>query len=299
MNTLDLHMHTTVSNDGTYAPDELVRMCAESGLRTVAITDHNSTRAYPGALDAARRAGITLIPGVELDCHLGGANLHVLGYAIDHRAGDFNRYETFLLEQEQDASAVRLEAVRGLGILIEDESIRALAVDGVITGEMLAEVALRDPRNDDHPLLRPYRAGGSRSDNPYVNFYWDVCSQGKPAYVHVEFWNLAEAVEAITNARGFPVLAHPGINIGRDAAVFAEIIAAGVAGVEAYSSYHDPETIRFYAQQAQARGVLMTIGSDFHGKTKPAIRLGAFSIPDEPQIRAAFLERVQTSGAGR
>lgn len=297
MNTLDLHMHTTASTDGTYPPDDLVRMCAGSGLRTIAITDHNTTRAYPAALDSARAAGITLIPGVELDCHLRGANLHLLGYAIDPAAPDFGVYEDDLTRQEQQASLVRLEAVRGLGILIEQEQIDALAIDGVITGEMLAEVALADPRNAGHPLLLPYRAGGSRAANPYVNFYWDVCSQGKPAYAHVEFMTLPHAVDTIRRAGGFPVLAHPAINIGRDADLFAEILSAGVEGVEAYSSYHDAETAEFYARQARERGVLVTIGSDFHGKTKPAIRLGAFAIPAEDKIHAAFLERAQSAGA--
>jgi len=292
MNTLDLHMHTNISTDGTYAPDELVRMCARGGLRTIAITDHNSTRAYPAALDAARAVGIRLITGVELDCHLRGTNLHVLGYAIDPAAEDFERYEDDLTRQEQQASLTRLAAVRRLGVAIEQEKIDALAIDGVITGEMLAEVALADPRNEAHPLLRPYRAGGARSENPYVNFYWDVCSQGKPAYAHVDFWTLAQAVDAIRRAGGFPVLAHPGINIGRDAELFGEIVAAVVEGVEAYSSYHDAETAAFWARQARERGVLVTIGSDFHGKTKPSIRLGAFAIPEEAQIHAAYLERV-------
>lgn len=296
MNTLDLHMHTTISTDGTYAPEDLVRMCAGNGLRTIAITDHNSTRAYPGALDAARAVGIRLIPGVELDCHLRGVNLHVLGYGIDPAAADFGVYEDDLTRQEQQASIQRLAAVRGLGIIIEQEQIDALAIDGVITGEMLAEVALADPRNEDHPLLLPYRAGGSRGDNPYVNFYWDVCAQGKPAYAHVDFFTLAQAVETIRRAGGFAVLAHPGINIGRDAAMFAEILTAGVEGVEAYSSYHDAGTAAFWARQAQERGALVTIGSDFHGKTKPAIRLGAFDIPGEAQIRAAFMERARAAG---
>lgn len=42
--------------------------------------------------------------------------------------------------------------------------------DGVVVGETIAEAALADDRNSENPLLAPYREGGERSDNPYVNF---------------------------------------------------------------------------------------------------------------------------------
>lgn len=290
MNTLDLHMHTTASADGDYSPAALLSRCAASGLRTVSITDHNSTRAYPAAFAAAQKLGLTLIPGVELDCHLAGANLHLLGYAIDPSHPAFDRYEAALVDQEQRASAHRLAAVRALGIRIDDASIQALAVQGIITGEMLAEVALGDPRNAAHPRLAPYRPGGERSANPYVNFYWDFCAQGQPAYAPVEFITLAAAIEMIHAAGGFAVLAHPAVNIGLDSNRLRQVVTAGARGVEAYTIYHDPAAAQFYVDQARAQGIIATIGSDFHGKTKPAIRLGQFSIPGEPEIQRAFLD---------
>lgn len=290
VNTIDLHLHTTASTDADFSPAELLSRCAAAGLRAVSITDHNSTRAYPAAFAAARRLGLTLIPGVELDCHLAGVNLHLLGYAIDPSHPAFDRYEAALVEQEQRASAHRLAAVRALGIRIEDGPIQALAVHGIITGEMLAEVALSDPRNAAHPLLDPYRPGGARSANPYVNFYWDICSQGQPAYAHVEFIPLAAAVDMIHAAGGFAVLAHPAVNIGLDSGRLRQVVSAGARGVEAYTTYHDPAAVQFYVDQARALSILVTIGSDFHGKTKPAIRLGQFTVPGEPQIQQAFFD---------
>ena len=73
-------------------PPLIVQEALDRGITLIAITDHNSTRAYPGALDAARAVGIRLIPGVELDCHLRGVNLHVLGYGIDPAAAEFESY---------------------------------------------------------------------------------------------------------------------------------------------------------------------------------------------------------------
>ena len=55
----------------------------------------------------------------------------------------------------------------------------------------------RDNKNQENPLLKPYYEDGLRSDNPYVNFYWDFCSQGKSAYAEVKFISLKEAIKVI------------------------------------------------------------------------------------------------------
>jgi predicted metal-dependent phosphoesterase TrpH len=284
-------MHTSVSNDAEYTPEELMLLCYEKGLETVAITDHNSTRAYPRAQKIAQELGLNLIPAVELDCHIHGTNLHIIGYNIDPLHPVFSRYEKYVLRQSQKASMTRLKAIRSLGIVVDEEKIQALAIDGIITGEMIAEVALQD-NNDQHHLLLPYREGGIRSDNPEVNFYWDLCAQGKPAYVPIHYWALTQAIMAIHEAGGFAILAHPGINIGKNEELFREIVGSGICGVEAYSSYHDPDTIHFYSEQAKKLNILLTIGSDFHGKTKPAVHLGAFRILEEQKIYAAFMRHV-------
>lgn len=48
---LDLHMHTKYSMDGQFEPADLMRQCAQAGVTTVAVTDHDSVRAIPEARD--------------------------------------------------------------------------------------------------------------------------------------------------------------------------------------------------------------------------------------------------------
>ena len=43
--TIDLHMHSYYSDDGEFTPEELVRKCSGSGIKVMAIADHNSVRA--------------------------------------------------------------------------------------------------------------------------------------------------------------------------------------------------------------------------------------------------------------
>jgi hypothetical protein len=139
---------------------------------------------------------------------------------------------------------------------------------------MIAEAALANPKNNSNPLLIPYRKGEARSDNPFVNFYWDYCAQGKPAYVPIHYISLADAVKLIRQAGGIPVLAHPGNNICEDEELLHAILQEGVDGIEAFSSYHSLEQTDFYLGKAAEFGVAVSCGSDFHGKTKPQIRVG-------------------------
>lgn len=275
MSWLDLHLHSSFSDDGEFPPEELALLCRRAGIRVAALADHNTTRGVLAMLEAGRALGVEVVPAVELDCTHKGVDLHLLGYWIDPAHPGFARAEESVLSQEQSSAERRIELVRACGIALDRVAVMALSENGAVTGEMLAEVALAMPENADNPLLSPYRPGGARSDNPYVNFYWDFCAQGKPAYIPIRFPSLTEAVALVREAGGLPVLAHPGNNIHEDTALLQSIVRCGVAGLEAYSSYHTPAQTGFYLRQADALGLAVSCGSDFHGKIKPAIRLGS------------------------
>jgi hypothetical protein len=248
--------------------------CLQAGLTYAAIADHNTVGGIEDAQKAAQGTGLGIIPALELDCVFDGVNLHILGYGIDYSAAVFARIAHDLHQQERDNSARLMQGVRQLGIEFDDEMITKLAYDGVVTGEMIAEAALAYDAKAENPLLDPYRGEGARSDNPYVNFYWDYCSQGKPAYTPFDFMNLDQAIDVIVSHQGVPVLAHPGINIKEESELLEAILARGVLGIEVYTSYHHPEQVRFYRDAALSKDLLMTCGSDFHGKTKKSIQLG-------------------------
>ena len=187
MSWLDLHMHTHFSDDGTYSPEELMELCAQSGVRVAAVSDHNCTRSVARAVRHARSLGIECIPAVELDCTYQGIDLHLLGYWIDPDHPGFSQTEQAIKKQEQLAGEQRIQLAYSMGFQFDAEPLRR-EKGGIVTGEMIAEAALvQDPEN---PALLPYRPGGARSDNPYVNIYWDFFSQGKPGYVPVAFQSL-------------------------------------------------------------------------------------------------------------
>jgi hypothetical protein len=293
MSTIDLHIHSNYSNDADFSPTRLVSFCLQAGLSHAAVADHNSVKAVDEALSAAEGTGLTVIPAIEMDCELEGINLHLLGYGMDYTNPIFESIEVDLRQQERANTAKLMHLVHKLGIDFSDDVVMRMAVDGVVTGEMIAEAALMADSKERNPLLDPYRAGGDRSDNPFVNFYWDFCSQGKPAHTPMDFPNLGRAIEIIKSNGGCPVLAHPGINVKENVPFLDKIIAEGVLGIEVYSSYHNPEQVRFYREAATAANLLMTCGSDFHGKTKKSITIGGIDCEGkEDEIITSLMDQI-------
>lgn len=270
---IDLHMHSMYSDDGEYTPTQLVDMCHEAGVKIMAIADHNWVKANEEAKKHADELGMTYIPAIEIDCTYKGVNLHVLGYGIDNQEV-FNQLGEDIEKQELACSMKKLELTNALGFDLKKEQLDALSTNGVYTGEMFGEALLNDSRYEDHELLKPYRQGGERSDNPYVNFYWDYYAQGKPCYTEIHFPTLEETIQLIHQHGGVALLAHPGNNLKGQFELFDEMVALGLDGVECFSSYHTTETNEYFYNKAKELNVLYTCGSDFHGKTKPSIHLG-------------------------
>jgi len=275
---IDLHMHSMYSDDGEFPPVELVRMCQQTGIRMMAISDHNCVKANEEALKEANRLNIQYIPAIELDCTYQSVDLHLLGYWINHKSLDFERVEYNIRTQEAEASQERLKLTRMLGLDVTEDELTAISGKGywkdAWTGEVFAEVLLHKPEYAGHEMLHPYRVGGLRSDNPYVNFYWDFYAQGKPCYVKTMYPSLKDGISLIKDNGGKAVLAHPGINLQNRYDLFDEMVTLGIDGVEAFSSYHDEPSAKHFHGAARKHSLLTTCGSDFHGKTKPAIRLG-------------------------
>ena len=271
---IDLHLHSYYSDDGEFSPSELMKRCHARGITIVAIADHNSIKAVEEAKKEANKYHIHYISAIEIDCTYRGINLHVLGYGIDGKDKAFHDLEENILHQERASSTKKLELTNRLGFDIKQEQLDELSNSGVYTGEMFAEVLLNDSRYEEHELLQPYRPGGNRSDNPYVNFYWDFYSQGKPCYTEIIYPTMEEVIKMIAGSGGVSVLAHPGNNLKGNFEILEEMIEAGIQGVEAFSSYHDRETAEYFLQKGRERKLLVTCGSDFHGKTKPSIQIG-------------------------
>lgn len=277
MKKLDLHIHSYFSDDGELSVEEIIDMAIDRDMNVISITDHNSTKAVEPALAYANNKNIKVIPGIEIDCTFKDINLHVLGYDIDYKNKYFNELEENILEQEKIATNEKIDKIiKCTGLNLDKIEVIKRAHNGIVTGELIAEILLEDENNRKSPILKPYIEGGSRSEMPYVNFYWDYFSKGKPAYVEIKFISLKEALNMIHNSGGFAVIAHPGNNLKEDLTVIDEIISEGIDGIEVFSTYHTSSQIQYFYNKAIKNNLIFTCGSDFHGKNKPNIQIGNF-----------------------
>jgi predicted metal-dependent phosphoesterase TrpH len=114
---VDLHLHTTAS-DGRLAPAGLVTLAAAAGLRTISVTDHDTTAGLAEARGAAEAAGVRLVSGIEITAVEEGRDVHVLGYFFDERSDGLR---SFLETQRADRlrRVVEIgERLRSLGLAV-------------------------------------------------------------------------------------------------------------------------------------------------------------------------------------
>ena len=274
----DLHMHSFYSNDGELSPEELVLQCAKNNIKYMSVTDHNTVAANPIAQNSALKQNIKYIPGIEIDCTFENTDFHVLGYGIDFKDPVYTEIENNIRTQSLTISHERLKKFKALGFNISEEDLNALAKNSywpeAWTGEMFAEVILKHPDYQDNIMLKPYRKGGKRSDNPLANFYWDFFAQGKPCFAKAHFPSMQQIIDIIHQTRGYAVLAHPCVNLKEKLYLLDNIVKIGIDGIEAFSSYHTKEQSDYILHFINQNRLFSTCGSDYHGKIKPAINLG-------------------------
>lgn len=274
MNKIDLHIHSHYSADGELTIAEILDRSKKQGIKTIAITDHNSVRGIGEAIQYGKQLDIEVVPGIEIDCTYHSVNLHLLGYYIDWHKHAFHELEKSLYEQEMKAFPQMINNLRKIGIEVDGEEVLRRANGKAPCGELIGEVILDNEDCINKEILRPYRTGGERSDMPYLNFYRDFFSQGKIAHVPLRYLHLKDAIDLIKASNGIPVIAHPGDNLRNNMDMLDLIIREGVMGIEVFSNYHTSDQIEYFRSKVKKDKLIMTGGSDFHGKNKPSIKLG-------------------------
>jgi len=265
---VDLHIHTTAS-DGKYSPDVIVARAAETGLKYISITDHDTIDGVIPAINAAKSyPGLTLIPGVEISTDLADGEAHILGYFIDYGSPDFQKE----LEKFRDSRLVRgqrmVAKLNDLGIKIDWSRVQAIAGDGAIGRPHVAQAMLE----------KGYVKTFKEAFDKYI-------AHGGPAYVEREKMTPQEAVALILSAGGIPVLAHP-FTVKDPEAMAATLKEAGLIGIEAHYKDNTPEQTAATLELAEKYGLIATGGSDYHGiDESKEVMIGGVEVPVEAAER--------------
>jgi len=257
---VDLHTHTTAS-DGTYAPRDLVAEAASRGVRVLAVTDHDSTEGLAEAIkEAERRRPLEVVPGIEINCDVEGAEIHVLGYLMDWQAEWF---QDFCREQRRERRARvhrMVERLAAIGMPLDADEVFAIVKEGSAGRPHVAQVM----------VARGYVKTVREAFDKYL-------AAGRPGHVPRKKLTPEDAVRLIRRAGGVPVFAHPGL-AGRDELI-PGLIAAGLMGIECYYTEHSAQQRATYLQICKEQDLVATGGSDFHGPQVRAATLGSPVVP--------------------
>ena len=268
---IDLHIHTNASSDGQHTPGEILQMARNIGLRAIAFADHNTVDNVEEGLRLSVESGIEFIPCMELNTFHNGLDLHLLAFFIDPRDNNLRTWLESIHQKKKEQAEKRLKKLNELGFVFTWDDLRQFSGSRIPTGMSFLQAILSREENRKDQRLRPY-IDGSRSSSPYVNFYRDYLRGGKPAFVQMEDILTIAAIGKIKNLGGIPVLAHPS-DTGEEN--IRQLIESGLEGLEVYSPYHDPDEQEAFRAFAETHGLLITAGSDFHGKmVKPDVELG-------------------------
>lgn len=268
---IDLHIHTNASSDGQHSPREIFEMARKIGLRAIAFADHNSISNVIEGRRLAAEYGMEFLSCMEINTSFNGMDLHLLAYGIEPESPDLHAFLHGIRREKEEQAQKRVEKLNELGFALAWEDLMRFSEKKTPTGASYLKAILSRKENEGDPRLRPY-VDGDRAFSPYFNFYRDFLRHRKPAYVPIRGISTPTAIQQLKGMGAVPILAHPsdtGIENIRT------LVENGLEGLEAYSSYHDPKEEEFFRDFAERNGLLITAGSDFHGKAmKPDIDLG-------------------------
>ena len=269
----DLHVHSTAS-DGTLSPSELVSLALQRNVDVLAIADHDSVEGLAEAIKAARDTQLVLVPAVELSASHPTADVHILGYHIDHEDPGLLAHLAALREARLARAYAMLERLAAVGIDVDIDEVLTLAEGGAVGRSHVARALV----------------AGGHADH-VADAFDRLIGRGKPHYVSKNAQLPAEVIAVIRRAGGVAVVAHPGVS-GLDTIV-PELIAAGLGGIEAYHADHTPAQREHYANLAREAQLFVTGGSDFHGHDAPNPPLGSVDLPDDAVTALLSWRRVR------
>jgi predicted metal-dependent phosphoesterase TrpH len=251
---IDLHTHTTCS-DGTDTPRELVNKAIVQRIEVLGITDHDTTSGWQEATQTLR-GSLQLALGAEISCLTNdGISVHMLGMLFDPNHQEMQT----VLEETRDGRLPRMRKMiekmraEGMDISIQDVE-NAMPVGATMGRPHLADalVSKKIVKSRDEAFI-------------------DLLHNDSRFYVSHAAPTPTEAVALIRRAGGVAVIAHPfASHRGQilKADDFADLVAAGLNGIEVDHRDQNPEERAMLRVIAHELDLVITGSSDYHGTGK-------------------------------
>jgi len=244
----DLHTHTTAS-DGALSPAELVRLAGDNSVDYLAITDHDTLKAYEH-VDTEINVKPILIVGIELSTVWAGHGIHIVGLNVDRE----NSVLIGGIEKQMKARVLRAKTIahrlKRTGIDDPLPAVLKIAGSSMIGrphfAQHLVDIGLV---KNVSAAFRKYLGSGKTGD---VKQCWE---------------SMPEIVSWIRAAGGTPVLAHPakyGMTWTKLRELIKEFSGAGGLAIEVVCGAQELRTTKKLADLSNEFELAASCGSDFH-----------------------------------
>ncbi|MDL9980881.1 PHP domain-containing protein [Microbacterium sp. ASV49] len=250
----DLHLHSVVS-DGTETPAAVIAAAHAHGLRTVALTDHDTTSGWAEAAEAATSLGMTFLPGMELSARHEWRSVHVLAYLVDPDDADLRAMTERIRASRLTRAQVMAERI-GRDYDLTWDDIVAQTAAGTTVGR---------PHIADALVARGYVRDRTEA-------FAGILSPRSDYYVALFAPDPVTAVTLVAGAGGVPIIAHPAGRAGvLPRALLDRMLGAGLAGFELAHRENTEEGVRILGRLVADHDLIVTGSSDYHGLGKPNV----------------------------
>lgn len=246
--------------------DDLIVLAQKRGVDTIAITDRDCQAATVRAKIIGERRGIAVIPGVEISAY----------DSKRERCADILCY----LSDSPD----RLEGLCHRNIVARKRASQMMTLKVAqkypITPELVLKCATGSTAVFEQHIMHALLECGL-TDRIYGELYEELFSPDSPENVLVKanYPEPSQVIEAIHEAGGIAVLAHPGQTDSFE--LLDELIPLGLDGVEVWHPLNTEEQTATLLEKAKNADILATGGSEFSGMySKKPLSIGEYSAPD-------------------
>ncbi len=255
---IDLHTHSTCS-DGTLSPPEVVKLAKNKGLSAVALTDHDTLDGLNEAIETGKNIGIEVITGIEFSV-ASDTEMHLVGLDFNIDCPAITEVLDEMIIQRDLRNYKVIDLLEKLGIHITIDDILAEATSRVTGRSQIAKAMLN----------KGYVTSIREAFDKYLSF-------GRPAFVERSTLSPEDAIEIIHKSGGKAFLAHLNQIEKSDEDLYellTHLKKCGLDGIEGYYTEYTEDMNTRYRKMAEDIGLLLSGGSDFHGKNKDGYEIG-------------------------
>ncbi len=274
---VDLHTHSSRS-DGTFSPTELIQAAKREGLSAIALTDHDILAGLDEAAEEAKKQDIIFLRGIEISINWKPGEFHMLGLDLRSESPKMTK----MIEKLQNG---RIERNMEIAYKLQQEGFD-------ISYEKVKDFSKASSIGRPHFAAYMYAHKMVKKQQLAFDKYLGM---NRPCYVRMKNVDMGEAIAAVKESGGVPVIAHP-MSLYLSWSILPKMISdfqkQGLMGLEAYNASTREGPCRRLEALGKELGMVMTAGSDFHGKNRKGRRLGYTA--GNLQIQDRFYESLRS-----